>query len=88
MRIKSGTTLAEVEESLNTSQRFRLNGVAQALSAQNAAEEEFRLARVALREKVSQALREGVPVRVLSQRLRISHARIYQMRDESEKAAG
>lgn len=89
MRIPAGTTLNEAYENLSTKQKDR---IARALAFREEEPQKVREAEQKVkailqrsRDEVRKALEEGVPASILSHRLNLSPARIYQMRDEAIK---
>lgn len=83
MRVRPGASTDEIVAELSRDQKNRLARV------ERAREREKRAAQEAMQEtrmQVRAALEAGVPARVLSDRLGLSLARIYQMRDEAGRA--
>lgn len=81
MRIKAGWTLEDTFNALSDEQRDAVAEVEQARDSEAAA---IRAALNVAREAVRRALAAGVPAHVLADRLGVSRARVYQMRDEAQ----
>lgn len=84
MRVPRGSTLASVYESLNKTQRKRLDSVEKARMSEP---EAIRAVYHRTYESVRKAVNAGVPVRILADRLNVSAARVYQMRDQADAYA-
>lgn len=76
MRVKPGATVEETERLLAPDQKKILGQVTVARGREGSAVDETR-------ELVRVALAANVPARVLADRLNVSLARVYQMRDEA-----
>lgn len=89
MRVTPGSTLDEVYSSLSKRQQNRVEAVETARSKEA---EQIKSVQNKSREAVRRALEVGVPARILADRLGVSPARVYQMRDEAQafkdRAAG
>ena len=82
MRVTPGTTLDEVYASLTKSQQKKIESVEKARKNEPAA---IKAVQNKAREAVRKALDAGVPARTLADRLSVSPARVYQMREEALK---
>ena len=88
MRITPGATDEQIVEQMSTRQKRALAKAAASLQAKDAKESEMAKRVLSLTNKVRldvyRALQEGVPARVLANRLDRSPGRIYQMQDEAK----
>lgn len=84
MRVQPGASLDEVYAGLTKTQQKRVEAVETARAKEA---EAVRAVQNRAREAVRKALAAGVPARLLADRLGISPARVYQMRDEAQAYA-
>lgn len=82
MRVTPGTSMDEVYSSLTKTQQRKIAAVEKARENEPVA---IKAAQNKAREAVRKALEAGVPARILADRLSVSPARVYQMRDEAVK---
>lgn len=82
MRVTPGTSMDEVYASLTKVQQKKIAAVEKAREDEPAA---IKAVQNKAREAVRKALDVGVPARILADRLSVSPARVYQMRDEAVK---
>lgn len=80
MRVKPGSTIDEVFQSLSRSQHRHVEAV---LAAREQEPEALRAVQNRAYSAVLRAMESGVPARLLADRLGVSPARIYQMREEA-----
>ena len=83
MRIQQGMTDAEVVENLSPKQRRVLDQMTRAQAVKRDKEAEYSQRALT---RINDAITAGIPVRVIASTLRLSQARIYQIRDEARAA--
>lgn len=80
MRVKPGTSLQEAFAALSARQQARVAAIE---TAREKEDEAIRAVLNRSREGVRKALDAGVPARIIAERIGVSSARVYQMRDEA-----
>jgi hypothetical protein len=81
MRLAQGASMDEVQDSLGTRQRALLTEVLDHRANEAEAIEVYEQRQAALHASVRKALKAGVPVALIADRLGVTKARVYQMRD-------